>query len=135
MLGQIFKFFEYQSEGIRNRIAKSFSALYAETHETPRKISSRELRLAYDHIKDFRNNCAHEERLYCSRVSPARDIVFARMLDDLPLVLTKNENTRMRGELLGLLHKLTGELGGSMGEQVLHAMGFANLDEVAFSVT
>lgn len=57
MLGQAFKFYEFQPESMRNTIAKSFSDLYSETHEVDKRISPRRLRLAYDHIKDFRNIC------------------------------------------------------------------------------
>lgn len=53
MLGQAFKFYEFQPESTRNSIAKSFSDLYSETHEVDKHISPRRLRLAYDHIKDF----------------------------------------------------------------------------------
>ena len=55
MLGQVFKFYEYQNESMRNYIAKGFSELYAESHDSVVKISPKRLRVAYDHIKDFRN--------------------------------------------------------------------------------
>ena len=48
MLGQAFKFYEFQPESMRNSIAKSFSDLYSETHEVDKRISPRRLRLAYD---------------------------------------------------------------------------------------
>ncbi|MEE0245790.1 Abi family protein, partial [Ellagibacter isourolithinifaciens] len=73
-LGQAFKFYCFQPESIRNEIAKAFSSLYANDHEKPIRISPRRLRLAYDHIKDFRNICAHDERFYCAKTSPSRDI-------------------------------------------------------------
>ena len=81
-LGQTFKFFDFQDEPTRNAIARSFSDLYSETHETGIKIHDRDLRLAYDHIKDFRNICAHDERLYCARVSPSKDVSISGVIAD-----------------------------------------------------
>lgn len=73
---------------MRNSIAKSFSDLYSVTHEIDKRISPRRLRLAYDYIKDFRNICAHDERLFCARVSPSHDVNLVGVLSDLELVLT-----------------------------------------------
>lgn len=73
---------------MRNSIAKSFSDLYSVTHEIDKRISPRRLRLAYDYIKDFRNICAHDECLFCERVSPSHDVNLVGVLSDLELVLT-----------------------------------------------
>ena len=70
---------------MRNSIAKSFSDLYSVTHEIDKRISPRRLRLAYDYIKDI---CAHDERLFCARVSPSHDVNLVGVLSDLELVLT-----------------------------------------------
>lgn len=74
---------------MRNSIAKSFSDLYSVTHEIDKRISPRRLRLAYDYIKDFQNICAHDERLFCARVSPSHDVNLVGVLSDLELVLTR----------------------------------------------
>lgn len=134
MLGQIFKFYEYQPESMRNSIAKGFSELYGETYGTGVKISPKRLRLIYDHIKDFRNICAHDERLYCARVSPSRDVTFADLLGDLSVVLTKDENARMQGEVIRLLHEMMTDLGTEIAIPVLDAMGVESLDKTFFSL-
>lgn len=128
MLGQAFKFFEYQPEDVRNEIAREFSWLYGETHPAGIRVSPRRLRLAYDHIKDFRNICAHDERLYCARVSPSRDITFRAMLDDLEIVLSRDEHSRMLREVMGLLMGLTSDLDGDVARHVTTSMG---IDDVA----
>lgn len=135
MLGQIFKFYEYQTDSMRNSIAKSFSELYEESCGTRIHISPRQLRLAYDHIKDFRNICAHDERLYCARVSPSRDVTFANLLDDLSLVLTKEENARMQAEVIHLIHAVLNDLGPDVALPVLDAMGVKSLEDTFFSIT
>ena len=133
MLGQIFKFYEYQPESMRNSIAKGFAELYGETHGTKVRISPKRLRLIYDHVKDFRNICAHDERLYCARVSPSRDVTFADLLGDLAMVLTKEENARMQGEVIHLLHEMMTDLGIEVAAPVLKAMGVESLDETFLS--
>ena len=133
MLGQVFKFYEYQNESMRNCIAKGFSELYRESHGVDIKISHKRLRLAYDHIKDFRNICAHDERLYCATVSPGHDVTFADMLRDLELVLTKDEHARMQGEIIKLLHDMMHDLGGETAAIVLDRMGVKDLGKTFFT--
>lgn len=94
-LGQAFKFYDFQTDSMKSAIAKKFSEIYAYTHDVPIRISPRKLRLVYDHIKDFRNICAHDERLYCARVSQAKDTSIATVISDLELVLPKSESARM----------------------------------------
>lgn len=134
MLGQVFKFYEYQNESMRNYIAKGFSELYDESHGVEMKISHRRLRLAYDHIKDFRNICAHDERFYCARVSPGHDVTFADMLADLELVLPKDEHARMQGEVVSLLHDMMTDLGGETATVVLDGMGVTDLGRTFFTL-
>lgn len=122
-LGQAFKFFDFQEERIKNEIARSFSNLYAETHESPRRIHARQLRLAYDHIKDFRNICAHDERLYCAKVSRARDIKVARVIDDLELVLTRQDHKELVDNVRALTLITISEI-QPFGARILDDMGF-----------
>lgn len=129
-LGQVFKFYDYQPESTQNAIAKQFTNLYSKTHANKQRIHTRRLRLAYDHIKDFRNICAHDERLYCARVSPAKDVSFANVLKDLDLVLTQQESCRMYREIEGLIRGITHDLGEKFNP--LNAMGIANKEAIIF---
>ena len=133
MLGQAFKFYEFQNESMRNYIAKGFSELYAETHGVEIKVTQKRLRVAYDHIKDFRNICAHDERMYCAKVSPGHDVTFADMLNDLELVLPRDENAQMQGEVIHLLHSMMTDLGSDIAMKVLHDMGVNDLRETFFT--
>lgn len=130
MLGQAFKFYEFQPESMRNSIAKSFSDLYSETHEVDKRISPRRLRLAYDHIKDFRNICAHDERLFCARVSPSHDVNLVGVLSDLELVLTEDDYKMLRRNILLDALKLSDELSNDASAKVLFAMGVNDLPSV-----
>ena len=130
MLGQAFKFYEFQPESMRNAIAKSFSNLYSETHGAEKRISPRRLRLAYDHIKDFRNICAHDERLFCARVSPSGDVSLVGVLSDLELVLTEKDFKELRRKILLSALRLSDSLSEDAGARVLHAMGVDDLSSV-----
>ena len=121
-LGQAFKFYCFQPESIRNEIAKAFSSLYANDHEKPIRISPRRLRLAYDHIKDFRNICAHDERFYCAKTSPSRDIAVTDVVNDMQLVLSKNTYVELLAQYAAMLLKLSNSLGPDVLKKVLKEM-------------
>lgn len=129
-LGQIFKFFCFQQESMRNSIAHSFSNLYAETHKEAVRISDRRLRLAYNHIKDFMNICAHDERLYCARVSLSHDTNFADVLNDLELVLPKNEYMQLLKDVVNALIDLSENTHIEIMNDVMNSMGISSLDPI-----
>lgn len=132
-LGQAFKFYCFQPESIRNEIAKAFSSLYANDHEKPIRISPRRLRLAYDHIKDFRNICAHDERFYCAKTSPSRDIAVTDVVNDMQLVLSKNTYVELLAQYAAMLLKLSKSLGPDVLNKVLKEMKVESIYS-AFSV-
>lgn len=130
-LGQVFKFYDYQPEPMRNAIARQFTDLYNETHSKKERIHVRRLRLVYDHIKDFRNICAHDERLYCARVSPSKDVSLADVLKDLGLVLTKQESNRMSLEVMKLIIGIANDLDKELVP--FDEMGIEAVEEVFFA--
>ena len=115
---------------MRNSIAHSFSNLYAETHKEAVRISDRRLRLAYNHIKDFRNICAHDERLYCARVSLSHDTNFADVLNDLELVLPKNEYMQLLKNVVNALIDLSENTHIEIMNDVMNSMGISSLDPI-----
>lgn len=131
-LGQSFKFFDFQNESMRNSIARHFSETYAETHEKPERISQRKLRLAYDHVKDFRNICAHEERLYCARVSPAKDVTISDAISDLGLLLPKDEDLRMVREVVTLILGIANDLSIVALPDLLETMGISSIEDAFY---
>ncbi len=123
MMGQAFRLFEFQPEPTRNAIAMGFSGLYESSYGKALKISQRRLRLAYDHIKDFRNICAHDERLYCARVAPSSDISLVDLFKDMELVLSKDEYDKMREDVMWLLISLMKDLDADHAAAVAIGMG------------
>lgn len=129
-LGEAFKFFEFQKAKTRNEIARAFSALYAESHSVPVKLHDRKLRLIYDHVKDFRNICAHDERLFCARVAPSKDIALAGVMDDLGLILPKSHNLRLVREVVDHLLKVVNDIGEEYLPVLMRKMGIKSLDRL-----
>lgn len=125
--GKIFKFYCFQKESVRNEIAKRFSEIYAKSHERRLRISPRRLRLAYDHIKDFRNICAHDERLYYARVSPSKDTNLLGVFRDLALVLTQDDLMKMLETVARLMIVLANGLGVERSSKVFSEMGVADI--------
>ncbi len=56
-LDKAFRFYDYLPKSIRFSIARRFQALYAETHFEDKRITHKDLKNAFDHIKDFKNRC------------------------------------------------------------------------------
>ncbi len=129
MLGQAFRLFDFQPESMRNAIAKGFSGMHRDSYGEDVRISPRRLRLAYDHIKDFRNICAHDERLYCAGVSPSRDTSLIDLFKDMGLVLAKEECEKMREEVMWLLFSLTRDLDTDHAASVALSMGVRDFNE------
>lgn len=128
--GDIFKFYDFQKESMRNLIAKSFSDMYRETHPGEKRIYAERLRIAFDHMKDFRNICAHDERLYCARVSPAKDITFAHVLTDLELVLTREEYRELQKQVTEKLIEVSNTIESVSHKALLDKMGIKSLDDL-----
>lgn len=124
-LGQVFKFYCFQKESVRNKIAHEFSDLYGTSHRNQLRISQRRLRLAFDHIKDFRNICAHDERLYCARVSPSKDVNVLGVMSDLAIVLTSKETQSMVREVMEHMLELSHQLEEEYSQKVFDAMGIS----------
>lgn len=129
-LGQAFKFYCYQNESMRNRIAKGFAELHQQSYGKKISISPKRLKRAYDHIKDFRNICAHEERLYCARVSPARDVPVIAVLPDLRLVLSKGDADQLTSDMISLLTNIGNDMDGVSFLKLMSSMGFGNIQEL-----
>lgn len=127
-LGQTFKFYCFQNESVRNSIAREFAELYRQSYGSHLRLSPRRLRLAFDHIKDFRNICAHGEQLYCARISPSRDVTISRAFSDLKLVLSKHDFSRLQDHFADLLYQAASQFDRPHFAKLLISMGFHRYD-------
>ena len=87
-LGQMYWFFQSQKTEVRANIARSFTALYADSHKHGVEVTSQRLDKIYRRIKDYRNICAHDERLYCAHPHDSNITVF-QLAKDLQFVTDK----------------------------------------------
>ena len=122
-LGQAFRFYCFMNEGMQNAIAKTFSTLYLSSYGETKRIHPKMLRTAFDHIKDFRNICAHDERLYCAKVAPSSDTNIAKVIDDLKLVIPKNDHDCLVKEVNRLVRSLLADV-DLLTSSFVQTMGF-----------
>ena len=80
----------------------------------------------YKPFKNFRNICAHDERLYCARPFGDNNS-FAQLATDLELLLTKQRHREFLQRVESLMLGLERDLPGHAG-QIFSAMGVVSID-------
>lgn len=130
-LGQAFKFYDFQTEAVRFAVAQRFQALYNQTHHGCRRITHAGLRKSYDRIKDFRNICAHDERLYCARVDKSKSTTFQDVMGDLQTVLSNEQYKSLCTSVTSQLIEVSSRLHTIGLDDILPLMGFASMNELA----
>ena len=124
MMGQVASLFRAMTREDRGAVARYFEGLYNDSHKHPVTIEPHRIDSAYRRIKDFRNLCAHDERLYCARPYGANNS-FAQLVQDLRLVTTRVDYV----EFLRQLRSLMSSIGMKLPRQasaVFSRMGFPN---------
>lgn len=77
-------FFDYQSQSVKTRACVALSEALSKD-----VIKQRSLAYAFHTLPEFRNICAHEERLYCAKVGKNGDKGFSELLRALETALSK----------------------------------------------
>lgn len=62
-----------------------------------------EARASIDYLVKFRNNCAHDDRLYCAKVGPHHECDYATMLKRAERFLPTDEYEKMLGSVIELM--------------------------------
>lgn len=104
-LGQIYWFFQSQNILIRGSIARSFTVLYGDSHRHKTEIDAQRIDKIYRRMKDFRNICAHDERLYCAHPHDSNNTVF-QLVKDLRFVIDKKRYLEFLQQFNSLLMHL-----------------------------
>ncbi|MGO5068815.1 Abi family protein [Bifidobacterium catenulatum] len=125
-IGQVYWFFQAQNSIVRGNISRSFTALYKDSHRHGEEITSIQLDKIYRRIKDFRNICAHDERLYCAHPHD-RNITVFQLVKDLRLVTDKKRYLEFLQSLESLLVKLRKNIPNHF-DYVCSEMGLQDLD-------
>ena len=129
-LGQAIRFYDFQKDSVRFSVADTFARYYQSDNRSEQRIKYRALKMAFDHIKDIRNICAHDERLYCARVSPRSDTTFAQVIEDLSLVLPAIESNRLRNEIIGEIVNCSHDIKTVSMPELLRQMGLKTIDDL-----
>ena len=130
-LGQAFKFYTFLDESTRFAIAQRFQEMHREAREDrARRITHESLRRSYDHIKDFRNICAHDERLFCAKVDKSKSTNFRRLMADMYAVLTVDQCDSLYRGIAGCLDFAKKRI-RTIGERdILEQMGYRSRAEI-----
>lgn len=125
-IGQVTNFYRVMGSEARGAVARQFESLYASSHRKKRRITSGKLDSVYSRVKNFRNICAHDERLYCARPFGDNNS-FAQLATDLELLLTKQRHREFLQRVESLMLGLERDLPGHAG-QIFSAMGVVSID-------
>lgn len=127
-LGQIYWFFQSQRTEIRANIARSFTSLYADSHKHKTEVTSQRLDKIYRRIKDYRNICAHDERLYCAHPHDANITIF-QVTQDFRFVTDKQRYLEFLQNLNSLLMHLQKDI-PSYFDVICNSMGLQYPDDL-----
>ncbi len=73
------------------QVAESFTGLYADTHDKPRRITIKRLDGIFNRLVFYRNLCAHDERCYCARYDGRANENVYQAIGDLGYLLDKDD--------------------------------------------
>lgn len=105
--GNVSYFYGLQKRSVQNAICKRVVWLRGDAGRA--MLTPHEMRLALRTLVNFRNTCAHDERLWCAKAGPVKDDGFSDMVDKLALILEADAVSAFRGEVAGLVEKYAAE--------------------------
>ncbi|MGO5434386.1 Abi family protein [Bifidobacterium thermophilum] len=126
-IGQVANFYRVMGREARGTAARQFEELYRTSHKKSREITSNKIDSIYSRIKNFRNICAHDERLYCARPFGANNSL-AQLMRDLELVLTKQKHREFLQQVESLMMRLKGDL-PEHASRIFKDMGIDSLEQ------
>lgn len=127
MLGQTCLLFRSMTQEDRGAVARQFESLYASSHNGSMSIRAPKLTKVYVRIKDFRNICAHDERLYCARPYGENNTLF-QVMKDLHFTTTKAQHLEFLQQAESLMMRVKKEI-PSQACAIISAMGVDGLGE------
>ena len=124
--GNISNFYQLQKRSIQNHTCK----LILKAKEAPNneRLTPDQLLRIFSVLVDFRNICAHDERLYCAKVGRSRDTDFSRMVFHLAHILPMQEIEQFINEISALFIRHQENLHVVTAQSLLQGMGFSISD-------
>lgn len=121
--GNIYHFYQLQTGSTQNatckKILEATNKDLWENYLTPQKLLH-----AFSVLVDYRNLCAHGERLYCAKVGRSQDIPFNKLADNLRAILPAKEHKEFFVKIINLFNAYGSSLHVATNESLLCDMGF-----------
>lgn len=89
--GNMSYFFNAQKRKIQSRICQRILENNPTAGTSGGYLAPNDMRLMLRHLVEFRNICAHDERMYCARVGPKKQFTFKNLVVALTLILGTDE--------------------------------------------
>ena len=121
--GNMAHFYQLQTRSVQNRTCKLILQASGKSADGTR-LTPLELLHAFSVLSEFRNLCAHDDRLYCSKVGKSGDIDYSKMAIELLRIMELEEFREFLGEVTGLFSKYGNKLHVVTPESLLRDMGF-----------
>ena len=119
--GHMSHFYQLQKRSVQNSACKIIATLT----EGDGRITPQQLLHAFSVLVDFRNLCAHDERLYCAKVGRSHDLGFDSMVEALTLVLPFGEVEDFLKEVMDLFETYAFNLNAVTPLDLWREMGFS----------
>lgn len=133
--GTISQFFSLMRESTQSAMCREFSIYITEAGGPGIRLEPYKMQRLFRHLADFRNVCAHEERLYCARLGKVGDVRVRTMVEDLQKVLPVAEYDALMISLVELIQAASEGFSAISVDAVLREMGFVSLEELRSFIT
>lgn len=117
--GNVSHLYSLSTQQVKNAVCR----MIYEEQGAVRRIGTEQLRKALSVLVDYRNVCAHDDRLYCARKGKNRDKSFADMLCAAELIVDDAQMTWYRQDIAKALHLFDGA--HSIQDEALAKMGIS----------
>ena len=125
--GNMSAFFDLQTQAVKTKSCANLARALGK-----KSVKQRQLAYAYHTLPEFRNICAHDERLYCTKVGKNEDKGFAELLRSLSTVTEEGELAAFASKVAVLVEHAEEE-GEEFKKMVCSGLGVdvAKLREIA----
>ena len=120
--GNMVHFYQLMQPKDRDEVARIVAQTSGFAAGNGRYLSPRNLLRSARLLVDFRNMCAHDERLYCAKVG---NDDFGEMVAQLRIILPNKEVDQLKGQLAALYAEYSDRLHNITFESLFGEMGFA----------
>lgn len=121
--GNMAHFYQLQTRSVQNRTCKLILHASGKSGDGTR-LTPHELLHAFSVLSEFRNLCAHDDRLYCAKVGKSGDIDFSDMSFQLFKIIPEEDFDRFIDDIGMLFAKYGEDLHVVTPKSLIKDMGF-----------